>query len=108
MAHHVALWQTALQNEALEPGDRVGIMLRNCPQWVMFEQAALGLGLVVVPLYTNDRAENLGYIIEDADIQLVLIENKDHWDWPFSFFVWSLSWLWQGSSGKQLQGEHPR
>ena len=80
MAHHVALWQTALQNEALEPGDRVGIMLRNCPQWVMFEQAALGLGLVVVPLYTNDRAENLGYIIEDADIQLVLIENKDHWD----------------------------
>ncbi len=79
MAEHVAIWQTAIQQVGLNPGDRVGIMLRNCPQWVMFEQAALGLGLVVVPLYTNDRAENLGYIIEDADIQLVLIDNKDHW-----------------------------
>jgi len=80
MAEHVSLWQTAMLQEDLNPGDRVGIMLRNCPQWVMFEQAALGLGLVVVPLYTNDRAENLGYIIEDADIQLVLIDNQEHWD----------------------------
>jgi long-chain acyl-CoA synthetase len=80
MANHVAVWQTAMHQEGLEPGDRVGIMLRNCPQWVMFEQAALGLGLVVVPLYTNDRAENLGYIIEDANIQLVLIDHKEHWD----------------------------
>ena len=80
MANHVVLWQTAMQQTKLKPGDRVGIMLRNCPQWVMFEQAALGLGLVVVPLYTNDRAENLGYIIQDADIQLILIDNKEHWD----------------------------
>ncbi len=80
MADHVSLWQTALQEEELQPGDRVGIMLRNCPQWVMFEQAALGLGLVVVPLYTNDRAENLGYIIDDANIQLILIDNKEHWN----------------------------
>jgi long-chain acyl-CoA synthetase len=80
MANYVALWQTAMQRVGLNPGDRVAIMLRNCPQWVMFEQAALGLGLVVVPLYTNDRAENLGYIIDDANIQLILIENKEHWD----------------------------
>ncbi len=80
MADIVARWQTALQQEGLKPGDRVGIMLRNCPQWVMFDQAALGLGLVVVPLYTNDRAENLGYIMEDANLQLVLIENEAHWE----------------------------
>lgn len=80
MADHIALWQTAMQGEGLNPGDRVGIMLRNCPHWVMFEQAALGLGLVVVPLYTNDRAENLGYIIQDADVELILIDNKEHWD----------------------------
>lgn len=80
MAGHIALWQTAMQQEGLNPGDRVGIMLRNSPHWVMFEQAALGLGLVIVPLYTNDRAENLGYIIQNADIQLILIENEEHWD----------------------------
>ncbi len=50
MADHIALWQTAMQQAGLSPGDRVGIMLRNCPQWVMYEQAALGLGLAHTPL----------------------------------------------------------
>jgi len=80
MADAVALWQAAMLKEGLKPGDRVGIMLRNCPQWVMFDQAALGLGLVVVPLYTNDRAENLGYLLEDANVQLVFIEKNEHWE----------------------------
>jgi long-chain acyl-CoA synthetase len=79
-AAQIKLWQTALWDERLNPGDRVGVMLRNCPQWVIFDQAALGLGLVLVPLYTNDRAENLGYIIENAGIRLLLIENETQWD----------------------------
>ncbi len=79
MGGHIARWQTALKNEGLVSGDRVGIMLRNCREWVMFEQAALGLGIVIVPLYTNDRAENVAYIIQDAGIKLVLIEGKECW-----------------------------
>ncbi len=79
MAHEIARFQTALKGEDLQPGDRVAIMLRNSPEWVMFEQAALGLGLVVVPLYTNDRAANLGYIIDNAGIKLVFINDKAHW-----------------------------
>ena len=46
----------AFARENLSPGERVAIMLRNCPEWVTFEQAALRLGLVVVPLYTADQA----------------------------------------------------
>ena len=56
MATWVARWQHALLREGLQPGERVAMLLRNCCEWVMFEQAALGLGLVVVPLYPNDRA----------------------------------------------------
>lgn len=36
-------WQQALLRENLAIGDRVAIMLKNCPSWVMFDQAALGL-----------------------------------------------------------------
>jgi len=79
MANHVARWQAALKNEDLSPGDRVGLMLSNCPSWVMFEQAALGLGLIVIPLYTNDRAENISYIINDAQISVLLLETADQW-----------------------------
>jgi long-chain acyl-CoA synthetase len=79
MADEVARWQAALQRENLQPGDRVGIILRNSPEWVKFDQAALGLGLVVVPLYTNDRADNIAYIVRDADIKCLLFEGEEHW-----------------------------
>lgn len=68
--------QAALaEEEDLEPGDRVGIMMRNCPNWIFFEQAALGLGLIVVPLYINDRPENIAYVLQNAGVKLLFLEN---------------------------------
>ncbi|MDP3281848.1 MAG: AMP-binding protein, partial [Nitrosomonas sp.] len=29
----VARWQAALVKESLVPGDRVAVMMRNCPEW---------------------------------------------------------------------------
>ena len=79
MAEHVARWQASLKQENLAPGSRVGILLRNCPQWVMFEQAALGLGLVVIPFYPNDRPENIAYIIQDAEVKILLLDGGLAW-----------------------------
>lgn len=79
MGARVARWRQALSQEALGPGDRVAILLRNCPEWVMFDQAALGLGLVTVPLYTEDRAENAAYILRDAAVKLLLIQDTGRW-----------------------------
>ncbi|MGH8641897.1 MAG: AMP-dependent synthetase/ligase, partial [Burkholderiales bacterium] len=77
--HQVARWQAALEKDGVKPGDRVAVMLRNSPEWVIFDQAALGLGLVVVPLYTQDRAENVAYIIQDAGCKVLLIEGAEQW-----------------------------
>lgn len=78
-ADAVSRWQQALLQEDLNEGDRVAILLRNSWEWVLFDQAALGLGLITVPLYTNDRPENIGYILEDAGVRLLLIEGNDQW-----------------------------
>ena len=78
-ADEIARWQQALLSDGLKPGERVGVMLRNCWEWVVFDQAALGLGLVTVPFYTNDRPENVGYILQDAGVQLLLVENNEQW-----------------------------
>ncbi|MDP1633344.1 MAG: AMP-binding protein, partial [Gallionellaceae bacterium] len=75
----VARWQAALLHENLAAGDRVALMLRNCPQWVFFDQAAMSLGLVVVPLYTVDRADNVAYIVNDADVKVLLFETEEQW-----------------------------
>jgi long-chain acyl-CoA synthetase len=75
----VARWQAALLRENLAAGDRVAVMLRNCPEWIFFDQAALSLGLVVVPLYTVDRPDNMAYIVNDAQVKVLLFETREQW-----------------------------
>ncbi len=74
-----ARWQTALQHENLAAGDRVAVMLRNCPQWVIYEQAAFSLGLVLVPIFAEDRPDNVAFIINDAQVKVLLFENGEQW-----------------------------
>lgn len=75
----VVRWQQALLGENLVIGDRVAIMLKNCPNWVLFDQAALGLGLVTVPLYVSDRAENIAHVLQDSGAKLLLVNNANDW-----------------------------
>lgn len=79
MDAHVARWQAALAQEALQTGDRIALMLPNGRDWVAVDQAALSLGLVVVPLFTNDRADNVGYILQCTGAKLLVIEGSEHW-----------------------------
>ena len=79
VARLVALWQRGLEAEDLKPGDRVAVSLRNGVEWVAFDQAALGLGLVVVPLYTTDNPNNLAHILADSGTRLLLIESDRRW-----------------------------
>lgn len=78
-AEQVGCWRDALSAEALHPGDRVAVLLRNCPEWVIFDQAALSLGLVTVPLYTDDRAENAAFILRDAAAKVLLVQDLNRW-----------------------------
>lgn len=79
MANEIARWQAAFDKDGLEPGDKVAIMVKNSREWVVFDQAALGLGLVTVPLYVDDRPENVAYIINHADVKLLFVQDKPQW-----------------------------
>lgn len=79
VASRVERWKTAFANEHLSPGDRVAILLHNCVDWVTFDQAALALGLVVVPVYTDDRSDNICYILENAGVKCFLLGHFNAW-----------------------------
>jgi long-chain acyl-CoA synthetase len=79
MSAEVGRWQAALERDGLKTGDRVAIWLRNAPEWVMCDIAALGLGLVVVPLYVQDRPDNLAYILNNAGCRMLLLEGAEQW-----------------------------
>jgi long-chain acyl-CoA synthetase len=69
-------WQAALRKEGLLSGDRVALMLKNRLEWVLLDLAALGLGLVTVPLFANDRPEHCARILMETDSRLILIEGE--------------------------------
>ncbi len=80
MAQEAARWRAALQQEGLNRGDRVALMLRNSVQWGCFDLAAQSLGLVTVPLYTNDRADNVDFILHHAEARVLLLGGAEEWD----------------------------
>ena len=75
----VCRWQAALLEEKLDKGDRVAIMAANSPEWAAFDMAAQGLGLVLVPLYVNDRADNIRLVLEDCGARLLVVGGPDQW-----------------------------
>src|SRR6266436_4042875 len=76
IAAYAARWQAFLRAEGLAPGDRVALCLKNGIHWVAADQAALGLGLVVVPLYADDNPENVAWCLENSGARLLVVETS--------------------------------
>ena len=73
LADEAARLRAGLLNLGLERGDRIAILSDNCPRWVVVDQAALGMGAVVVPLYTTAGAEETRHILADSGASLVAV-----------------------------------
>jgi long-chain acyl-CoA synthetase len=69
-------WQAAFRRDGFGAGDRIAICVRNGVNWVAVDIAALGLGLVVVPLYVDDNAENIAWCVATAEARLLIVENS--------------------------------
>ncbi len=59
----------ALKKIGLAKGEKVGVILNNCTEWYICEQAVHGLGGVFVPMYLQELEKVMRYIITDADIK---------------------------------------
>ena len=76
IAAYAARWQAFLRAEGLAPGDRVALCLKNGIHWVAADQGALGLGLVVVPLYVDDNPENVAWCLANSGARLLVAESS--------------------------------
>ncbi len=75
----VARARHGLRHDGFAPGERIAIMLKNGVNWVLFDQAAFAHGMVTVPLFVDDRPENVAYILNDADVKVIVIDGEEHW-----------------------------
>jgi long-chain acyl-CoA synthetase len=54
---------------------RVGIIGPTSMEWILGDIAALSLDGVVVPIYPTLLASEMGYILKDAEVEVVIVEN---------------------------------
>ena len=60
----------------VRPGDRVGLAMRNLPEWSVAFWAVTSLGAIVVPLNAWFSASELAYCIADSGARLVIADRQ--------------------------------
>lgn len=68
-------WQAGYRSAGLRAGDRVALCMKNGIHWVAADLAAHGLGLVVVPLYADDNADNQAWCLENSGARLLVTDH---------------------------------
>ena len=69
--------RAGLLSLGVRPGDRVAILSDNCPEWIVVDQAILGLGAIVVPLYTTSGLEETAHVISDSGAKIVAAKGPE-------------------------------
>ncbi|MER6608785.1 long-chain fatty acid--CoA ligase [Streptomyces sp. NPDC000927] len=59
-------------------GDRVALMSRTCYEWTLFDFALWSVGAQSVPVYPTSSAEQVHWMLHDADVSAVMVEHEDH------------------------------
>ncbi|MGF2734598.1 AMP-binding protein [Marinobacter sp. DUT-1] len=69
-----------LKSLNLPEKSRVGIISKNCAQWVMSDWAIWMAGHISVPLYPTLNADTVNYILNHAECEVLFVGKLDDWD----------------------------
>ena len=70
----------ALLANGVNPGDRVGIMSRNMPEWTISDYALQMIRAVSVPLFSSTSAAQAEYMINETECVLLLVGEQEQYD----------------------------
>ncbi len=66
----------ALAAHGVSPGDTVGLMLANRPEFHLIDGAAMLMGAIPFSVYNTSPAEQLRFVIGDAGARIMLVESR--------------------------------
>lgn len=67
----------ALQAHGLQHGDRIAILAKNSPQWMISDFALMLGGFVSVPIYATAGTKTISYVLEHSDAKAVFVGKLD-------------------------------
>jgi crotonobetaine/carnitine-CoA ligase len=63
-----------LRAAGVQPGERVAVMLPNCPEFLYAHFGAICAGLSPVPVNTAQRGETLAFLLRDSGVRGIVID----------------------------------
>lgn len=66
-----------LKKQGLGKKDHIGLMSATRWEWAALDMAILGSQAVTVPMYPNLSDDDLSFIINQSDIKILIVEEKD-------------------------------
>lgn len=67
----------ALIKLGIEPGDKVGIIATNRPEWNMLDMAIMQVGAISVPIYPTISENDYLYILNHCEAKLLVVEGAE-------------------------------
>jgi len=61
----------------VKPGDKIGIVSSNRPEWNMLDFAAMQIGAVSIPIYPTISQDDYRHILNHAEMKMIFIEGKE-------------------------------
>jgi len=62
--------------EGMQPEGIVAILSGNRPQWSYADLGSMSAGLINVPIYPTNTAEQVAYILEDSGSEMIFVEDQ--------------------------------
>ena len=73
--HHALALAGALRSLGIKPGARVGIFMKNCPDYLIVQYGIWYAGAVAVPINSKLHPKEVEWIVRDAEVALVLSDD---------------------------------
>ena len=80
VAHEVRRVAAALVDLGVAPGHHVAVVGENRPRLYMAMMAAQWVGAIPVPLYQDAVADEMAYVLQDAEVGVVVVEDQEQVD----------------------------
>ncbi|TDG36903.1 long-chain fatty acid--CoA ligase [Pedobacter changchengzhani] len=62
--------------KGIKKGERLGLMIENCPEYVYYDQGIQQIGAINVSIYPTLSEQEVAYIINDSGIKAIMIGNN--------------------------------
>jgi len=61
----------------VEGRDKVAILCKNRPEWIMLDLAVQQIGAVLVPVYPTINVNELEFVLNDAQVKMVFVNDEE-------------------------------